>query len=111
MTEYYDLTNRISMAEEAEGCVGGRAVVRESPGSAPEPAEEGGGGGAGRGSVLTARLPYTANWALPLHFKSFPGLTPPIVGAPKSLTSSRDGGGEELLLVGGGEMEPALLVP
>ena len=31
------------MAEEAEGGVGGRAVVRESPRSAPEPAEEGGG--------------------------------------------------------------------
>ena len=46
------------MAEEAEGGVGGRAVVRESPRSATEPAEEGGGGGAGRGPVLTARLPY-----------------------------------------------------
>ena len=57
MTEYYELTNLIFMAEEAEGGVGGRAVVRESPGSAPEPAEEGGGGGggAGSGSVLTAR--------------------------------------------------------
>ena len=71
MTEYYELTNLIFMAE---GGVGGRAVVRKSPGSAPEPAEEGGGGGAGRGSVLTARLAYTANWALPLHCKSFPGL-------------------------------------
>jgi len=77
------------MAEKGEGGVGGRAVVRESPGSAPEPAEEGGGGGAGRGSVLTARLAYTADWALPLHCKSFPGLTPPVVGASKSLTSSR----------------------
>ena len=89
MTEYYELTNLIFMAEEAEGGVGGRAVVRESPRSAPEPAEEGGGGGAGRGSVLTARLAYTADWALPLHCKSFPGLTPPVVGARKSLTSSR----------------------
>ena len=89
MTEYYELTNLIFMAEEGEGGVGGRAVVRESPGSAPEPAEEGGGGGAGRGSVLTARLAYTADWALPLHCKSFPGLTPPVVGARKSLTTSR----------------------
>ena len=59
MTEYYELTNLIFMAEEAEGGVGGRAVVRESPGSAPEPAEEGGGGGAGSGSVLTARHTLT----------------------------------------------------
>ena len=49
------------MAEEADGGVGGRAVVRESPRSAPGPAEEGGGGGAGRGPFLTARLAYTAD--------------------------------------------------
>ena len=89
MTEYYELTNLIFMAEEAEGGVGGRAVVRESPGSAPEPAEEGGGGGAGRGSVLTARLAYTADWAMPLHCKSLPWPHAPCCRCPKSLTSSR----------------------
>ena len=68
------------MAEAAKGGVGGRAEVRESPRSAPGPAEE--GGGAERGPVLTARLAYTADWALPLHCESFPGLTPPVVGAP-----------------------------